>query len=449
MVDVTKYLERAEAEVKRKNYDGAIALFSEILRLDPDAGEARRGIRRASLKKYEKSYPSGLVRGVKNIGPGLGSLFAGLFRSKSGVANFCEAALRNDPRNLKYNLRLGHALLGLGHRKSAEAAFQVVTEIDPQDVESLKILGQLYYDSKQHEEALKCYERVLKINPRDQEASKMRKNLAAEGAIQAGGFQGAKSARDLAKSQSDLATDERDQRIVKSADDLETMVKDATDQLEKNPDDAALVIRLAKLHIQRRNYDAAADCLVTASKRIPGSTEIADLLGDVRLARAEARLEEARKSNEAGASERAKRLETELLTLQVDEYRRRVEAHPTDMALRFKLGRALLKDSEVDAAIEQLQFSVKDPRHKLPSLHMLGRAFSQKGILDLAAKQLLEAIDSLPSMTDQKKELLYDLALVYERQGEKEKALDTYKRIFENDISFKDVGKKIDALKAR
>jgi hypothetical protein len=37
---------------------------------------------------------------------------------------------------------------------------------------------------------------------------------------------------------------------------------------------------------------------------------------------------------------------------------------------------------------------------------------------------------------------------VHERQGQKERALDIYKRIFENDIGFKDVGQKIDSLKS-
>ncbi len=447
LVDVTKYLERAEAEVKRKNFDGAMVLFGEILRLDPDAGEARRGLRRAALKKFEKSYPSSIICAVKNIGPSLGVLFSSLFRAKQGVVNSCEAALRNDPRNLKYNLKLGHALLGLGHRKSAEAAFQVVTEIDPQDVESLKILGQLYYDGKQHEEALKCYERVLKINPRDQDAGKMRKNLAAEGAIQAGGFQTAKSARDMAKSQTDLASGEREQRIVKTADDLDSMAKEMAAQMEKAPDDASFPVKLAKLHRQRQDFDAAVDVLLTASKKFPDEAEILDQLGEIRIERLERRIDEARKSNEPGSADRAKRLDSELLTLQIQEFRRRVESHPTDMALRFRFGRSLLRDNETDQAIEQLQFSVKDPRFRLPSLHLLGRAFAQKGILDLAVKQLTEAIDTLPSMTDQKKELLYDLALVFERQGTKEKALDTYKRIFETDIGFKDVGRKIEALK--
>jgi tetratricopeptide (TPR) repeat protein len=324
----------------------------------------------------------------------------------------------------------------------------VVTEFDPQDVESLKILGQLFYETKRHDEALKCYERVLKINPRDQEAGKMRKNLAAEGAIQTGGFQTAKSARDLAKSQTDLSSAERDQKIVKSTSDLGEMVKELEAQLEKQPGDVRTAVSLSRAHAQQQDYDAAVDVLVGALKAVPDSAELRDALGDTRLARGEARVEEARGSDEPGAADRVKRLEGELLALQVEEYRRRVEAHPTETGLRFRLAKFLLADGETDHAIEQLQQSVKDPRHRIQSLHLLGRAFVRKGILDLAQKQFNEAADAIPGMGDQKKEILYDLALAQERQGEKAKALETYKRIFETDIGFKDVGKKIESLKA-
>lgn len=446
MVDVTKYLERAESEVKRRNFDGAIALYAEILRLDPDAGDARRGIRRAALKKHEKSYPSVLLRVVTNAVPAIGIRVASLFKSHQAVANLAEQALRNDPRNLAYNLRLGHALLRLGHKKSAEAAFQMVTEIDEKDVESLKILGQLYYDSKRHDEALKCYERALKINPRDQEAGKMRKNLAAEGAIQTGGFPTAKSARDLAKNQTELSAAEREQRIVKTAADLESLISELEAAVEKNPANLEATLRLAKAHAQRHGFDQAVDLLVAAMKRFPDDAQVSELLGEVRLARLERRLEDARQKAEP--PERIAALERELLGLQSDEARRRVAAHPTDLAARHRLGRFLLQGGETDAAIEQLQQAVKDPRHRVSALHLLGQAFARKGILDLAAKEFLEAAESLHGMGEQKKQILYDLGLVHERQGQTDKALDVYKRIFENDIGFRDVGRKIDGLRA-
>jgi tetratricopeptide (TPR) repeat protein len=272
----------------------------------------------------------------------------------------------------------------------------------------------------------------------------MRKNLAAEGAIQTGGFQTAKSARDLAKSDKDMSAAERDQRIVKTGAELDALVHELETEVEKNPANLDATLRLVKTLGQQHSFDKAVDLLVSASKRFPDNAEINDLLGDTRVARLERRLDEARKASQP--AEQIARIEKELHALQTEEARRRVTAHPTDLAARFKLGRFLLQADEVDPAIEQLQLAVKDPRHRVACLHMLGRAFAKKGIFDLAAKEFQEAADAIHGMGEQKKQILYDLGLVNERQGKKEQALDVYKRIFEDDIGFKDVGKKIDAL---
>jgi tetratricopeptide (TPR) repeat protein len=447
LVDVSKYLERAEDQLKRKDFDGAMTLYEEILRIDPDSGDARRGLRRAALKKHEKSYPSAFLRSILIAGPSLSGFFAGLFRSRSGVAQACERALKHDPRNVRLNLKLGHALLALGHRKSAEAAFQVVTEFDPEDVDSLKTLGRLYYENKRPEEALSCFERVLKIDPRDQEAGKMRKNLAAEGAIHSGGFQGAKSSRDVAKSQAQLDELEKRQRIVAAEGDLAATATTQEAAAAKNENDPAAWIELGKTRVRLGEYDAAVDAFLRASKLPDAPAEAADLAGDARLARLQKRVEEAEASKEEGATDRLRRLRKDLVRLQAEEYRRRVDARPTDAALRFKLGRALLDDGDVDAAIGELQHAVKDPRHRVASLAHLGRAFGEKGLHDLAVKQYQEAADAVPSMNDLKKDLLYRLAEAEERRGRKEQALEVFKRIYEADIAFKDVGRRIDALK--
>src|SRR4029079_15582036 len=185
-------------------------------------------------------------------------------------------------------------------------------------------------------------------------------------------------------------------------------------------------LKLAKAHAQRQALDPAVDLLVSPSKRFPHHAETADVLGEPRVQRLERRLEEARKSSQ---QEDVSRLEGEMLALQVSEGRRRVAAHPTDLPARFRLGRFLLQTEEIDPAIEQLQQAVKDPRHRVACLHLLGRAFAKKGILDLAAKEFLEASEALHGMTEQKKQILYDLGLVHERQGQKAQALEVFKRI--------------------
>jgi len=449
LVDVSKYIERAEQEVKRKNFDHAMTLYREILQIDPDCGDARSGIRMAAFKKFEKRYPSALERGALNLPNNLMLPFARMFKAHNWIVSLCEASLRRDPKNPKLNHKLGHALLALGHSNSAEAAFRVVTEFDARDIQSLKILGRLYTDKKEIEKALECYEKALKINPRDQEAGKMRKDLAAEGAIQRGGYEQATHARDLAKSDRQLKEAERSRKIVRTADEISEAIEELQEEIAEAPDDVNLRIRLGRLQLQGRHYDDAVDTLLAAQKLEGENGDIIDLLGEARIRRFEGRIQEAEAeatAGEEGADDRLRRLKREYLELQVEEGRRRVEAQPTDMSLRFRLGGSLLKADELDDAIEQFQHSVKDPKHKVASLHLLGRAFAAKGILDLATKQFNEAAGQIAGMTDLRKEILYELAQVHERGQGASEALAVYKEIYEADIGYKDVGQRIQAL---
>jgi tetratricopeptide (TPR) repeat protein len=377
--------------------------------------------------------------------------FARLFRAHQWTANLCESALSRDPKNPKLNHRLGHALLALGHRKGALAAFETVAEFDNRDSESLKILGRLYADQKELEKALECYEKALKINPRDQEAGKQRKDLAALTAIQKGGYEQATHSRGLARSERDLKEADRSAKIVRSSDDIQDAIADLKKDLSKNATDPILHLKLAKLELQALNYAAAEAAANEGLKVDPEHGDLQDMLGDARLRRMETELAETEadaKAGEEGAHDRLRRLKRQVLAFQIEEVGRRSRNHPTDMGLRFRLGRHLLESDEVDQAIEQFQMAVKDPKHKVKSQQLLGTSFAKKGLWDMAAKQLKEAAERLPGMTEQRKEILFELGQVLESGGSLDAALNVYKEIYEADISYQDVGQRIQALKA-
>jgi hypothetical protein len=65
-------------------------------------------------------------------------------------------------------------------------------------------------------------------------------------------------------------------------------------------------------------------------------------------------------------------------------------------------------------------------------------------MLDLAAKQLEEAAKEITSMDAMKKEIVYNLGLVYERMGENEKSLICMKQIYEADYGYRDVATRVE-----
>jgi tetratricopeptide (TPR) repeat protein len=78
-------------------------------------------------------------------------------------------------------------------------------------------------------------------------------------------------------------------------------------------------------------------------------------------------------------------------------------------------------------------------------MNLLGHCYSELGMLDLAMKQLEEASTEILSMDAMKKEILYNLGLVYERLGAGEKSLNCMKQIYQADYGYKDVAKRVES----
>ncbi|MDP6385719.1 MAG: tetratricopeptide repeat protein, partial [Planctomycetota bacterium] len=175
-----------------------------------------------------------------------------------------------------------------------------------------------------------------------------------------------------------------------------------------------------------------------------GSTDLAERLGRLQvkgLKKAIAR------ADKAGDEQEADRLEEQLRELELVETRRRLELTPGDAALRLSLGQALLGQGKYDEAAGELQKAVVDPR-QADSAHMaLAQCFQQKGFLDLARSEYEKALQAHPGVDETAREILYNLGVIAEAEGNSAEARSFYARIFEVDIGYKDVSEKMERLK--
>jgi tetratricopeptide (TPR) repeat protein len=78
-------------------------------------------------------------------------------------------------------------------------------------------------------------------------------------------------------------------------------------------------------------------------------------------------------------------------------------------------------------------------------MNLLGCCYSELGMFDLAMKQLEEASKETSSMDVMKKEIVYNLGLVYERMGDREKSLACMKQIYEVEHGYKDVATRVES----
>jgi tetratricopeptide (TPR) repeat protein len=175
-------------------------------------------------------------------------------------------------------------------------------------------------------------------------------------------------------------------------------------------------------------------------------------LGDLRLSKVKDAFDLAKERYERATADPAAREGLEaarsaLVAARLEEFGRRVREHPTDLGERYRHGATLLMAGRIDDAIGEFQKTVADPKRKTDSLLHLGECFERKQMLDLAAKQVQKAAEDFPVLnTPRAKEVAYRLAELHERRGAKEDARKEYLRIYEVDISFRDVAKKVQEL---
>jgi tetratricopeptide (TPR) repeat protein len=443
-MDVTRHIEKAAEAVRKKNYDYAISLYRQVLLYDSKSGKARRGLREAEFRKYEKGRSPALVRMFTTAPARLMALVHGMFKNHEKLTWDLESILQRDPHNLAAHLKLGRAALLIGDKETAKVAYEGALQAAPTNAVAAKSLGKLLAEEGDLPNAFKWYEEALKINPQDQEAIKARKNLAAEGALRAG-YEGAKSSMDLVKDKDRARELHREERMVFDADEAGVAIRELEAKVAQNPKDRKARERLGELHEGQRNVAAALKVFEELLAEDQGNFDLRARVGDLKLASLEAQVGAQRGQGGAALAGAQK----ELLGMRVSEFRWRVKEHPTDLALRFQLGEALQQSGLVDEAVGEFQQTVKDPRRRLDSLVMLGECFLKKGMTELAVAQFGKALDGLSEGNRRAMEVRYTLARVHEESGDRAKARAEYLKIFERDINYKDVKARLEALPER
>lgn len=442
-MDLGKYLEQAADAAKRRNFAMAVKIYGQVLAIQPDFGEARAGLRKVLLQKVAQK-PASKLGALLLGGPQL--LVGAVCRlcgQHAAAARAYERYLVHDPLAEGVNLRLAASLRRAGLKRSALAVYAAWAEHQPRCLEACRAAGALFYEQGRVQEALAMFEQALKVDPRDQESLKARKDLAAEGALRTTGIEKATSSRELIKDKEQQRQLERQERLQLSADEIETELGELEAKLQQSPDDPRLLRRGARLREMAKDLAGALDLAEQLLRRTPADGEVQDLVGDLRVRLQQQIVHKAERSGDEAAAARAR---TALQQLQVGEARRRVERNPADLAARFDLGSGLLATGDIDAAIAELQQAVKDPRKKHEALFALGRAFQQKNLPELALGQFDKAAQGAGGVLA--KESLYEMGSICHALGKRDDALRHFTRILEQDIGFRDVAKKVEQLKA-
>jgi tetratricopeptide (TPR) repeat protein len=201
----------------------------------------------------------------------------------------------------------------------------------------------------------------------------------------------------------------------------------------------------ALLKLEEEGYEnEAVDVLVKAHKDT-GAYQFKLRIGDIKIRQMTRRYHAlvARGDKEGVAKHRVEQLQFELA-----EYADRAANYPTDLGIKFELGRRQYLAGKLNEAIASLQQAQRDPRRHVQALSILGQAFAKKGLFPEAADTFEGALQGeVPE--ERAKELRYSLGDVLEKMNELAKAQEQFSRVAQVDYTYRDVKDRLDGIRKK
>ena len=440
---------RGFTAMERGNLDYAIDMFTASLHLEPLFHRARKFLRAAEVKRHMLGGTHALAAftGPLTSLPAVLSAHA-LVRSGKPMQALerIEKALRGDPLNPALVQAFGQAAEAAGEPEIAILTLQIVRDHKPQDTAILNWLGHLYMKTDQHRLARECFEKLVELLPHDGAALKSLKDSMALDSMAKDGWSETAATggtfRRMIKDQKEAQILEQESKAVKTQRDIESLIAENLSKIQREPKNVNYRRALANLYATSGMFaeaiKALEDALVVANERDP---QIDNALSQVRLQQFEHQIAQLRAGGNTAAADQMAR---EMEEFRFRDVQDRVTRYPNDLQLKYDYGLLLFGREQINEAIQQFQIAQRSPQFRISALYHIGVCFKNKKQYDLAADQLTRAAADVPGMDDQKKEILYELAQVMEALGERDKALEHYKQIYQVDITYRDVANKVE-----
>ena len=260
--------------------------------------------------------------------------------------------------------------------------------------------------------------------------------------------------RDLIKDKDLAVALEQQSRVVRSDEMIDNLLVELHAKAEAEPGSVDTARRIAELYEQKEDLENAANWFHYAASLANNSDmALVRKASDLQIRQFDIAIESREEFIAANpdAPESADyaaelvSLKSQRAELALQSARARIEQNPTDLQLRFELGELLVEAEAWQEAIPELQKARQNPNVRMRAMSLLGRCFTARNMLDLAAKTLSDAVSELPVMDSVKKDVIYNLGLVYEKMGNAEKTVECMKQIYEVDYGYRDVASRVES----
>ena len=440
--------DKAIAAIKMSNHGYAVELLLSVLKDIPAFLDGRRILRQAEL-----TVSGGKKKFLDTSAVKLRKSQATLKKDPVAALFEIEEVLKEDPLSMAANQALFEAANAAGMPMTAAFALETALKGKPEDNKLGHKLAEYLMAHDDPERAIKIYEHILKHDNTDGEARRGVTNANARLSMKRTKLdQEGTNFRSLLKSSKEAKQLEDMARIGATKDQILEQIASLAPEYEANPNDINVVRKIADLYERAEEWEQAHAYYSWAYQLSNGDTalenkvhRLQDRLDEIHIHQLQAYLEADPDADDAEAR-RADLAELERVRSekQVTVAKERVDRNPTDPQLRFEYGTHLYNAGHPREAIPELQRAKNNPHIRHKAMLMLARCYAAGKMYDLAFGQLQEADKEMLVMDSTKKEVVYEMGLMLEKQGKGAESLECFKTIYAVDYGYRDVAARVE-----
>lgn len=447
------YFKTASDAFNKGNFPYAVKMLQDALAIDPVELKYRQVLRAAQRGTF-KNDPSkvGMLVGAKLQPIRLRVRSARGKGQWMHVLEVCEEAFAINPWDVHAAMDASDAALELSLPALGQWLMESVRPQAEKDVHYWRHMAKVYEANQAYPKAIGCWDRVKQLVPHDEEASRQVNALSASATIARSGLHKAIDRPDGdGGAETELPEEAEALRGRRALGPEEVFAKEVAEA----PSSPRPYLELAEHYRGQDRLDEARDALAKGLQALPEDPRLRDLYAEVQIARLRKAIDGLRKRlrehpDDAEAKGKIEKLGAKLQDYELSEFRRRVEARPEDVGLRFELGKRLAAAGQHDAAIGEFQAARSSPALKVQALLHAGRSFEANGVLKLAERSYTDAMKSAdPGDVETINDLRYRLGRVAEDLGNLPVAEEHYNEVAASNYGYLDVAARLRSLNQR
>jgi len=462
-----RFFEHAAAVAQSRNHEYAIECYINGLKHEPDKLAAHQALREVALqRKVAGGKPAGLTEKFKKGG-----------KDPIDKLLHVEALWAKDPLNVSHMVdvmtRAGEAAQALGDLDLAPV-IAWVGKIAVEANQTAKTPNKNVYvkvrdwfvQIKAFASAVHACQLALAMDPNNASLKKDLKNLEAERTMQEGGYEDAAGqeggfhgqVKDIEKQQQL----ERDHTSAKTSSAIDEDIERRRIEYEEDPHDMDRLGKLVSALVRKETDDAEKEAikLLALAMEQTGQYRYKMRIGDIRMRQINRRLRVLQAQVKAHPDDTPLRnkyqdMVAKKLKFELEEYTQRIKNYPTDLGLRYELGKRLYAFKKYDEAISAFQQAKVDPKHRVVSLEFLGRCYIARGWVEEAIDTLGQGIEAYPSSDDRlAMDMRYQLMLALKQLATKDKSVDHAResqkiasQVLQTDINYRDIRRQMEDIR--